>query len=118
VLLVGLMVYSAGSVGGGDVKLLAGVAAWSGFPAILEIALYAIACGVILVVAWCWKEGLLFAFVRTAFATMVGTVVTAAKAWADPQVLALRLPFGVAVFLGVCTWFALERAGLGPLAWA
>lgn len=105
-LLLGYLVYAFGSVGGGDVKLLVGVAAWTGFPAIVEILVFSITSALLMVLVMNVVRGRLWVFTRTAFAMGGSFLFPALRAYVDEDVVKERLPLGVAIFLGVCTWFA------------
>ena len=90
-LAAGLVVFHAGVMGGGDVKLLVGVAAWSGLEGLLPVvAAVSVAGG-----------GL-------AIGVVLARRVAVAAAIARPRVLrqGAPLPYGVAIAVGSLGWAA------------
>jgi Flp pilus assembly protein protease CpaA len=108
-LLAGLLAWSRGLLGGGDAKLLAAVAAWVGFPAIIEVTLWTVTSALVLFMVLCAARGRMLACLRTVVAVPVSVVFGGLRRHVDEELLALRLPLGVAVFLGVCSWFVTWR---------
>lgn len=103
---VGYVVYAFGSVGGGDVKLLVALSAWIGFPDIVEVLIFSITSALLMVLAMNLVRGRLWTFTRTTLAISGSFFFPSLRAHADEEVLSERLPLGVAIFLGVCTWYA------------
>ncbi len=109
-LVLGTFVHAAGVLGGGDVKLLAGVAALAGFPACIDVVLYCALCGGALAVA--------VAAVRGEFGAVVSRLRVGVTTTLAGRSLALgaaaigargtRIPYAVAIGAG----FALAVAGL------
>lgn len=105
-LLVGFLplfvVYLAGGLGGGDVKLMAAVGAFLGPLSTAYALLYACLVGAVLSVAVIlWKEGLGGVYLR-----LSGLF---SKERTDAAMNRLRFPFAVAVFVGAA-WAVAERA--------
>lgn len=109
-LVAGTIVHAAGILGGGDVKLLAGVGALAGYPACVEVALYAALCGGILalvVSAARGEIGAVLARVRVGVATSIGGRSLAAGA-AAIDARGPRIPYAVAIGAG----FVIAIAGV------
>lgn len=88
VLAIGACLHAAGVLGGGDVKLLAGVSALAGYPWCLDVALYTGICGGLL--------ALIFAAARGELGGLIARLPTG-----------VRLPYALAIGTG----FALATAG-------
>ncbi len=110
VLLLGTVVHATGILGGGDVKLLAGVCALAGFPACVDVAAYSALCGGLLALAVSLARGELGAVlsrVRYGLATSIaGRSLTLAGAAVDAR--GTRIPYAVAIGFG----FAIAVAGV------
>ena len=95
------VVYLAGGLGGGDVKLMAAVGAFLGPFWTAHALLYACQVGAVLSVATIlWKEGIGGMFLRFSGLFRRGRE--------DADMNRLRFPFAVAVFLGTA-WATTER---------
>lgn len=90
-LAAGMAVFQAGAMGGGDVKLLVGVAAWSGLEGLLPVAAAVSVAGGVL-----------------AIGVVLARHVAVAVAIARPRVLqqGAPLPYGVAIAVGSLGWAA------------
>lgn len=105
-LFVGVAVHSAGILGGGDVKLLAGIGALAGFPACVDVALYTALFGGLLAVGVSAARGELtgiLARVRVGITSSVagrslalGAVAIDAGGARIPYALAIGAGFAVA----------------------
>ena len=109
-LFAGTLVHAAGILGGGDVKLLAGVGALAGYPACVEVALYSALCGGLLALAISAARGELagvLSRVRFGVASSIaGRSLTAAAATIDAR--GPRIPYAVAIGAG----FIIALAGV------
>jgi len=90
-----LLMFVLNSLGGGDVKLLAAIGAWIGFPMIVDVLVYsAIAGGGMALILIIWK-GLFWSLIKEFFIKLFSkksnTALTINK---------MRIPFGVAIALG------------------
>ncbi len=101
-LVLGTFVHALGVLGGGDVKLLAGVGALAGFPACINVALYSALCGGVLAIAVSAARGELGGVVgRMRFGltgAIAGRSLTAAVAAVDAR--GTRIPYAVAIGAG------------------
>ena len=105
------VVYVAGGLGGGDVKLMAAVGAFLGTHDVVYALLYTCLVGAVMsvgiIVANEGFLGLMFR-IRAAFG----------KSANDPKEGRLRMPFAIPVLLG-CAWVITERnLGMGLYAWS
>lgn len=101
-LLAGSLIHSAGILGGGDVKLLAGVGALAGFPACIDVALYSAIFGGLLALAVSTSRGELSAVlarVRAGVTTSVaGRNLALGVAAIDTH--GVRIPYALAIGAG------------------
>ncbi len=101
-LALGTVVHSAGVLGGGDVKLFAGVGALAGFPACIDVALYSALFGGLLAVVVSAARGELTAVlarVRSGVASSVaGHSLAAGAAVIDAR--GTRIPYALAIGAG------------------
>jgi prepilin peptidase CpaA len=88
--LAGMLAFSAGWFGGGDVKLVAACCGLAGFPGSLSLMLYVLVAGALLAVITAALRGRLVALVRSTIAV----ASYGAPTEADP------LPYGVAIAAG------------------
>lgn len=98
-----LLPYWKGGMGAGDVKALAALGAWLGFPRILYLGVYmGLAGGVIILVAF-WRQGMFWSRIRQ------GWLLLSHWLWGGPLRPAIRLPsspprnipYGSAMALGM-----------------
>ncbi len=101
-LVAGMMLHGAGMFGGGDVKLLVGIAILAGVPGCFEFALYtALAGGIIALVVLLVKRQTRLAgyvFTRFTYSITTGALGTAIAAESDE-----RMPYALAIFAGFLT---------------
>jgi prepilin peptidase CpaA len=100
VFLAGAVLFRAGAVGGGDVKLLTGCAGMVGLQALPALLLAIFGAGAILALAHALARGRL----RALLLSTAG--VAAGLRPADPS---LRVPYGIAVAAGCC-FYSLPHA--------
>jgi prepilin peptidase CpaA len=112
----GLFFYLLGGLGAGDVKLMAGLAAFLGTEGLLTALAVMAAVGVVMALWATWRRGVLGRTFQNLFLVGMtlgkdtfkgykgeGTMMTLAKAGGDP----VRSPYGVAVAAGALAgWFA------------
>jgi prepilin peptidase CpaA len=108
-LAVGTVVHTMGVLGGGDVKLLAGVSALAGFPACIDVAIYSALCGGVLALVVSLARGELGAVVSRVRYGVATSVAGRSLAFASAAVDATgtRIPYAVAIGAG----FAIAVAG-------
>ena len=99
-----LFVYSMGVLGGGDAKLLVALAVWVGFPAIIVVLFYTLLAAMALIVIICCVRGKLLRLLLSMVFYAGALVYAPFRDKIDGDILKMRLPFGVAIFLGICTW--------------
>ncbi len=101
-LAIGVVLHVAGLFGGGDVKLLVGVAVLAGLPGCFEFALYtALAGGVVAVVMLLMKkQARLIGSVFTRFAYSIANGGLGAAVVAESDA---RMPYALAIFAGFLT---------------
>mgnify|MGYP001560469927 FL=1 len=105
-----LILYVSGSIGAGDVKLMAAVGALIGPSGALISAVLAILVGGVYALgAMCFQWGLIGAGCKLASAIQ-GTVLVGGSAWAQELALPFRLRYGLAVAGGTL----LFQLGLHP----
>ncbi|HET7812869.1 MAG TPA: prepilin peptidase [Candidatus Baltobacteraceae bacterium] len=110
VFLSGTLLFSLGIIGGGDVKLLAAAAATLGWPLTMPFLLYTIFAGALLGIGIACARGQLRATFSNIFAM---TVPMAAGGRPSLTVSAAgSMPYGVAIFSGVCTLALVQQFGL------
>ncbi len=101
-LVIGTFVHATGLLGGGDVKLLAGVGALAGYPACVEVALYSAVCGGILAIVVSAARGELggvITRVRIGVASSIaGRSLAIGAATIDAR--GTRIPYAVAIGAG------------------
>lgn len=98
VFLVGFLM---GQMGAGDVKLMAAVGAWLGWPAALAAVLYVAFFGGALAVAMAVRHGTLKLLLRNVYWYFVGLVMPGGKAQAAlTQSAAPAFPYGVSIVAG------------------
>lgn len=100
-----LLLFVGGGIGGGDVKLLAAMGAIFGYPVIMDVLFYSIIAGVVyglVVIVW---HGRVLETLR-GFGVMLRSVLYPGVESSVP-VTDLRIPFAVAVALGVGSTFLL-----------
>jgi Flp pilus assembly protein protease CpaA len=109
-LVLGTFVHAAGVLGGGDVKLLAGVTALAGFPACVDVALYCALCGGVLAVSVAAVRGEIGAVVSRVRIGVTTTLAGHSLALGAAAIGArgTRIPYAVAIGAG----FAVAVAGL------
>ena len=95
---LGALAFSAGWLGGGDVKLLAAACGLVGYPGSVSLVLFILMAGAVLALGQAARRGRLVAFVRNASALATNGCA--------PEPLA-RLPYGVAI-AGGSSAFALS----------
>lgn len=111
-LIAGVALYALRAVGAGDAKLLAAVGAYVGFPGVVPILFFTLLAGGLLALAWALRTHQLKA-VMTNIGS--GLRIAAANSAAgrslpradDIPVVRDRIPYAVAIALGVATHFAL-----------
>ncbi len=101
-LIVGTFVHAAGVLGGGDVKLLAGVSALAGFPACIDVALYSALCGGALAIAVSASRGELGGVVGRMRLGVTGAIAgrSLAAAVAAVDARGARIPYAIAIGAG------------------
>ncbi|MEB3197248.1 MAG: prepilin peptidase [Candidatus Sericytochromatia bacterium] len=98
VFLVGFML---GQMGAGDVKLMAAVGAWLGWPAALAAVLYVTGAGGLIAVAVAIRHGTLKRLFSNVYWYFVGLILPGGKAQAAlTQSAAPAFPYGVSIALG------------------
>jgi prepilin peptidase CpaA len=109
-LALGTLVHAAGILGGGDVKLLAGVGALAGFPACIEVALYSALCGGVLALSVAIARGELAGVVSRLRVGVATTIAGRSLALGTASIAAQgpRIPYAVAIGAG----FAVAIAGV------
>ncbi|MFB6262076.1 MAG: prepilin peptidase [Bradymonadaceae bacterium] len=124
VFIVGLLLMAFGLVGGGDVKLLMCIAAFTGFGGLSEIFFYSIVAGGILGFVYAIFDrhlidvvGQLFRFLRGLWRQALYRTTALGEDLDDREERA-DFPFGVAVFAGTVLAFTEARFGWpGLLSW-
>lgn len=108
-LVVGTLVHAAGILGGGDVKLLAGVGALAGFPVCVEVALYSAMCGGVLALSVAIARGELASVVSRVRVGVATTIAGRSIALGTATIAAQgpRIPYAVAIGAG----YAIAIAG-------
>lgn len=101
-LILGSIIHTAGVLGGGDVKLLAGVSALAGFPACVNVALYTAVCGGVLALAVSASRGELAGAVGRLRIGVASTVVSRNLAVGAAAIDArgARIPYALAIGAG------------------
>ena len=112
VLVTVLVIYSMGLLGGGDAKLLVALAAWVGFPDILVVAFHSLTAAVLLIFGLCLIQRKLFLLLRSILCYAGSIILPSLRERVDEDILQMKFPFGVAVFLGVCVWYVQRMLGL------
>lgn len=109
-LVLGTFVHTMGVLGGGDVKLLAGIGALAGYPACLEVALYSALCGGALALAVSLARGELGAVLGRLRYGVVSSIAGRSLALGAAAIDARgpRIPYAVAIGAG----FAIAIAGV------
>ncbi|MEB3221638.1 MAG: A24 family peptidase [Candidatus Sericytochromatia bacterium] len=109
--LVGLLAGSAvflvgflmGQMGAGDVKLMAAVGAWLGWPAAIAAVLYVAFIGGVIAIVLAARHGTLLQLFRNVYWYFVGLVVPGGKASAAlTRSAAPAFPYGVSIVAGAC----------------
>jgi prepilin peptidase CpaA len=105
-----LLIHVSGSIGAGDVKLMAAVGAMVGpYGALISALLAILVGGLYALGAMCYEWGLLNAARKLAFATY-GALLMGGKLWAQELQLPFRLRYGLAIAGGTL----LFQLGLHP----
>lgn len=96
-----LLGFLLGAMGGGDVKLMAAVGAWLGWPGALAAVLYVTVAGGLVALLVATYHGKLWAMLHNVYWAMAGLVVPGGR----PQVSVAEsatppFPYGVAIALG------------------
>jgi prepilin peptidase CpaA len=101
-LLGGTIVHAMGVLGGGDVKLLAGVAGFAGFPACIEVALYTAVCGGMLALVVSTMRGELGGTLARVRLGVAGTIAGRSLAVGSAAMGATgtRIPYALAIGAG------------------
>lgn len=101
-LLGGTLVHATGVLGGGDVKLFAGVAGLAGFPACVEVALYTAMCGGVLALAVSTMRGELGGTLARVRVGIAGTIAGRSLAVGSAAMGATgtRIPYALAIGAG------------------
>lgn len=109
-LVAGTVVHATGILGGGDVKLLAGVGALAGFPACVEAALYSALCGGLLAIVVSVARGELGGVLTRVRIGVAGSIASRSLAVGAAAIDArgARIPYAVAIGAG----FAIAIAGV------
>jgi prepilin peptidase CpaA len=97
---VPLLLYRAKAIGGGDVKLLAGVGAWAGPVLGLEVELYAFVAAAIYAPARLAYQGQLLRLLGNSALLLTNPFLPKARRRELPASLLTELRFGPAVFVG------------------
>ncbi|MBI5710587.1 MAG: prepilin peptidase [Candidatus Eisenbacteria bacterium] len=97
----------SGWMGAGDVKLMAAVGAWLGFPLGVYAALAALVAGGVIALVVAARHGVLVQSLRGAFLLIPGAPGGSART-GPPSHAGLRFPFALAILAG--SLFALWRA--------
>jgi len=104
------LIYLAGGVGAGDVKLMAAIGAFVGVYAVLSCAWLAMVVGgVYAIAAMCYQWGLAAAGQRLVYAAY-GAVLVGGSAWTRELALPFKLRYGLAIAGGTL----LFQFGLHP----
>ncbi|NNL84710.1 MAG: prepilin peptidase [Myxococcales bacterium] len=102
-----LLLFSMGSVGGGDVKLLAALGALLGSPRIVEVLLLSLVAGGALALCLVVWRGRLSALLREAWLWLAH----AGRIRSEDPAADLRFPFALAAFFGVVWAWAAPHSG-------
>jgi len=94
------IVFRLGGMGGGDVKLMAGVGALKGFPFIGWALFYTILVGGAMAMIKLIWEGRLWSGLRRTGQVLLSIIVPGLRPLAPDPSLAGRVPFGLAIALG------------------
>jgi prepilin peptidase CpaA len=101
-LLAGAVVHAAGVLGGGDVKLFAGVGALAGFPACIDVALYSAIFGGLLAIAVSASRGELNGMLTRVRSGLISSIAGRSLALGVAAVDArgARIPYALAIGSG------------------
>jgi prepilin peptidase CpaA len=103
--------FLAGSIGGGDVKLLGAVGALGGYPFIVYATAYSFGLGAAMALGVLVARGGLAGGLLRALRLLVSAFVPLPATEADREAGRMPIPFGVAVALGVLWRLVEEWAG-------
>jgi prepilin peptidase CpaA len=92
-----LILYVSGSIGAGDVKLMAAVGAFTGPYGALVSGLLAVLVGGVYALGAMWYEWGFIAAGRRLHCAVRGAILTGGKVWAEELQLPFRLRYGLAV---------------------
>ncbi|MBV8149624.1 MAG: prepilin peptidase [Candidatus Eremiobacteraeota bacterium] len=97
---IGIVIHGAGLLGGGDIKLLAGVAALFGLPACISFALYTAVAGGILALVFAAHRSELNALLTGLFRRVGTSLLTARLSTETTRSSNARMPYALAIGAG------------------
>ena len=90
-----------GAMGAGDVKLMAAIGLWMGFPGVVPAVVYVAATGGVVAIAAAAANGALAQMFRNVYGTMIGLVTPGgAKTMTLTSSAAPPVPYGVSIAIG------------------
>jgi prepilin peptidase CpaA len=93
--------FMGGAMGAGDVKLMAAIGLWLGWPNVVASVLYVTVCGGVVALASTIYHGTLPKLLKNLYWAMMGLAMPGGKASvAAEDSAAPPLPYGVSIFLG------------------